>query len=622
MCGIVGYTGKNEALPFLIDGLMTLEYRGYDSAGVALLENNGTIEQIKCKGRVVALAELCKKYDTTPTTGIAHTRWATHGEPSDLNAHPQASCQGELSVVHNGIIENFQEIKDELKSAGHTFKSDTDTEVIAHLIEENLNREAKGDVLLAIQLATSRMVGSWALGVVEKKNPHTFYAARMGAPLVLATTKEGAYAASDVTALAGITNHVINLDDGQIARLNFDEKRTEGKQARIEVFESDGAIVKEPDTFDIDWDASAAAMGGYPDFMAKEIAEQPEAIRRLLKDRLTKEGIRLDELEISPEEIAAIDRIYIVACGTSYHVGLIARTLIETWAKIPVVVEQASEFNYEEVLVTQHTLCVIITQSGETADTLASARKMHAAGAKVLAITNVIGSSAAREADAVVYVQAGPEVSVASTKAYTAQMVASVLLALFLAEKTGVMGPKEVRSKFEELKRVPDLIEEVLTRAWQAEAAAPAFMDANSSLFLGRGFGATTAAEGALKLKEISYLHAESYPAGEMKHGPIALIDQGFPVVVVCPDDHVRYKTISNIQEVKARGATVISLATDGDQKVAQLSDYLLLVPPAPEYYTPIIAVVHLQMLARFVALARGCDIDKPRNLAKSVTVE
>ncbi len=622
MCGIVGYTGKDEALPFLIDGLMTLEYRGYDSAGVALLGEKGKIEQIKCKGRVAALAELCKKFDTTPTTGIAHTRWATHGEPSDTNAHPHADCFGTLSVVHNGIIENYQELRAELEAAGHNFKSTTDTEVIAHLVEENLKREAKGDLLLALQLATSRMVGSWAIAVIKVDAPHELYVARSGSPLVLATTDTGAYAASDVTALAGITSHVINLEDGQLAHLSYDATRAKGEQARIEVFESDGALVKKPDTFDIDWDASAATMGGYPDFMAKEIAEQPEAIRRLLKDRLTKEGIRLDELNISPKEIAAIDRIYIVACGTSYHVGLIARTLIETWAKIPVVVEQASEFNYEEVLVTQHTLCVIITQSGETADTLASARKMHAAGAKVLAITNVIGSSAAREADAVVYVQAGPEVSVASTKAYTAQMVASVLLALFLAEKTGMMGPREVENKFEELQRVPDLIEEVLTRAWQDEAATPAFTDAQSALFLGRSFGATTAAEGALKLKEISYLHAEAYPAGEMKHGPIALIDNGFPVVVVCPDDHVRYKTISNIEEVKARGATVITLATDNDQKIAQLSDYLLLVPPAPEYYTPIIGVVHLQMLARFVALARGCDIDKPRNLAKSVTVE
>lgn len=618
MCGIVGYTGKNQALPFLLNGLATLEYRGYDSAGVALVSGDGSIEQIKCLGRVAALKKLCEEITVDATCGIAHTRWATHGEPSDLNAHPHSDCSGQLSVVHNGIIENYQELKQELGKLGHSFKSSTDTEVIAHLLEENLQREAQGDLFVALQLATSRLTGSWALGVVDASEPHTLYVARSGSPLVLATTEDGAYAASDITAFAGITNHVVSVEDGQLGRLSY----SKASGATCQIFESDGTLVSNPDTFDIDWDASAATMGGYPDFMAKEIAEQPEAIRRLLKDRLTSDGIRLDELDISTDEIAAIDRIYIVACGTSYHVGLYARRIIESWARIPVIVAQASEFNYEEVLVTQHTLCIIITQSGETADTLASARKMHAAGAKVLAITNVVGSSAAREADAVVYVQAGPEVSVASTKAYTAQMVAAVLLALFLAEKTGNMRLKEVRTKFQELERVPQLIEEVLTRGWQDEAATPAFVEANSSLFLGRGFGATTAAEGALKLKEISYLHAESYPAGEMKHGPIALIDQGFPVVVVCPDDHVRYKTISNIEEVKARGAVVITLATDGDQKVAQISDYLLLVPAAPEYFSPIVGVVHLQMLARFVALARGCDIDKPRNLAKSVTVE
>lgn len=618
MCGIVGYTGKNQALPFLLNGLATLEYRGYDSAGVALVSVDGSIKQIKCLGRVAALKKLCEEITVDATCGIAHTRWATHGEPSNLNAHPHSDCSGRLSVVHNGIIENYQELKQELEQEGHSFKSSTDTEVIAHLLEKNLQNEAQGDMLVALQLATSRLMGSWALGVIDASEPHTFYVARSGSPLVLATTEDGTYAASDITAFAGITNHVFSVEDGQIGRLSY--SKTSG--ASCQIFESDGTLVSNPDTFDIDWDASAATMGGYPDFMAKEIAEQPEAIRRLLKDRLTSDGIRLDELDISTDEIAAIDRIYIVACGTSYHVGLYARTIIESWARIPVIVAQASEFNYEEVLVTQHTLCIIITQSGETADTLASARKMHAAGAKVLAITNVVGSSAAREADAVVYVQAGPEVSVASTKAYTAQMVAAALLALFLAEKTGNMRLKEVRTKFQELERVPQLIEEVLTRGWQDEAATPAFIEANSSLFLGRGFGATTAAEGALKLKEISYLHAEAYPAGEMKHGPIALIDQGFPVVVVCPDDHVRYKTISNIEEVKARGAVVITLATDGDQKVAQISDYLLLVPAAPEYFSPIVGVVHLQMLARFVALARGCDIDKPRNLAKSVTVE
>lgn len=614
MCGIVGYTGTKQVLPFLLQGLETLEYRGYDSAGVALEQADGRLLQIKCKGRVAALRELCGSYDTTSTCGIAHTRWATHGEPSDVNAHPHQDCSHKISVVHNGIIENYQALTAELQETGHSFVSQTDTEVIAHLIEEAMEGPAKGDLLVALSLACGRLEGSWAIACLSADDPGRIVCARKGSPLVIATTADGAYAASDVTALAGIAQEVIYLDDGQLARLE--------PTGQCQVFTSDLEPVDTPETYSVDWDASAASMGDYPDFMAKEIAEQPEAIERLLKDRLGRQGIRLDELDLTNEEIAAIDRIYIVACGTSYHVGLIARTLIESWAKVPVTVEPASEFNYQDVLVTDHTLCIIITQSGETADTLASARKMHAAGAKVIAITNVIGSSAAREADGVVYIQAGPEVAVASTKAYTAQMVASMLVALFLAQHNGSLGIREVQRRFHDLERVPDLIRTVLSRAWQDEAASRAFVNAHSSLFLGRGIASTTAAEGALKLKEISYLHAEAYPAGEMKHGPIALIDPGYPVVVVCPDDRVRYKTISNIQEVKARGATVVSVATDGDQKVAQLSDYLLLIPPAPDFCVPVIAVVHLQMLARYVALARGCDVDKPRNLAKSVTVE
>ena len=430
MCGIVGYTGTKQVLPFLLQGLETLEYRGYDSAGVALEQADGRLLQIKCKGRVAALRELCGSYDTTSTCGIAHTRWATHGEPSDVNAHPHQDCSHKISVVHNGIIENYQALTAELQETGHSFVSQTDTEVIAHLIEEAMEGPAKGDLLVALSLACGRLEGSWAIACLSADDPGRIVCARKGSPLVIATTADGAYAASDVTALAGIAQEVIYLDDGQLARLE--------PTGQCQVFTSDLEPVDTPETYSVDWDASAASMGDYPDFMAKEIAEQPEAIERLLKDRLGRQGIRLDELDLTNEEIAAIDRIYIVACGTSFHVGLIARTLIESWAKVPVTVEPASEFNYQDVLVTDHTLCIIITQSGETADTLASARKMHAAGAKVIAITNVIGSSAAREADGVVYIQAGPEVAVASTKAYTAQMVASMLVALFLDRKSVV----------------------------------------------------------------------------------------------------------------------------------------------------------------------------------------
>ncbi|MCI1666250.1 MAG: glutamine--fructose-6-phosphate transaminase (isomerizing) [Atopobiaceae bacterium] len=614
MCGIVGYTGASQAAPFLLDGLKTLEYRGYDSAGIEVLGGDGRLRGVKCAGRVSSLAERCAKADLRSTCGIAHTRWATHGAPNDRNAHPHLDCTGRVAIVHNGIIENFSELKDELVAAGHSFASDTDSEVIAHLIEDAMAGDAAGDILVALRLACARLEGSWAVVAMSADDPGRIACARKGSPLVLASTDGGAYAASDITALAGVTSRVIQLDNGQFASLDAD--------GSVRVFTETGDEVSSPDFLDIDWDASAATLGGYPDFMAKEISEQPEAIERLLKGRLTDNGIELDELEISDEEIAAIDRIYVVACGTSYHVGLITRTLIESWAKIPVVVEPASEFNYEDVLVTDHTLCVIITQSGETADTLASARKMHEAGARVFAITNVLGSTAARESDGVLYIQAGPEVSVCSTKAYTAQMVAAVLLTLYLAHRNGSMATGEVSRRYRELTKLPDLIRTVLDRSWQDKAAAHEFEHAGSALFLGRGVNSTTAAEGALKLKEVSYLHAEAYPAGEMKHGPIALLEPGFPVVTIVPNDRVREKTISNIQEVIARGATCIAVATDGDEDVASLVERVLWIPPTPEYFVPIVAIVHLQMLARYVALARGCDVDKPRNLAKSVTVE
>lgn len=614
MCGIVLYSGKKPALDFLLQGLESLEYRGYDSAGVELLEETGDLVQRKCEGRVAALAEVCANLSSSAQTGIAHTRWATHGKPSDANAHPHRSCDGTISIVHNGIIENYRSLREELERQGHKFASETDSEVIAHLIEQAYEN---GAVTLreALSDAVRHLKGAWAIGAVTSREPSTIVVTRKAMPLVLASTKQGAYGASDVVALGGISKQVINLRDDELAIMH--------NTGQIDVVTLQGEPVATPDTFVIDWDESAASLLGHPDYMAKEIAEQPTAIEKLLEGRLSKDGIKLDELALSDEEIAAIDRIFIVACGTSYHVGLLARSYIETWTKIPVSVETAGEFNHQNALVSAHTLCIIITQSGETADTLQAARKMASAGAHVLAITNVVGSSAAREADAVLYVKAGPEVSVASTKAYTAQIMASMLVALFLAQKNGSMGPREVKRHYEEFLRTPQMIREVLARHWQDEAAAPVFLDATSAFFIGRGRNAITALEGALKLKEISYLHAEGYPAAEMKHGPIALISQGFPVVVICPDDGLtREKTLSNLEEAKARGATIISVATDGDQKTAQLSNYVLLVPPAPHYLLPIICIIHLQMLARYVALMRGCDIDKPRNLAKSVTVE
>lgn len=616
MCGIVGYTGSGQAIGYLLEGLKTLEYRGYDSAGVAVLGADGALHGVKCAGRVATLVERCETANLVGTTGIAHTRWATHGAPTDRNSHPHRDCRGRIAVVHNGIIENYRELRAYLQRNGHTLVSETDSEVIAHLIEDAWAGPSAGNLVGAVRNAVRRLEGSWALAVVCADAPGEIVCARNGSPLVVASTPEGAYAASDVTPLASVTSHVIQLENGQLARLE--------QSGRVTVFDAEGAEVDVPSTIDIDWDASAATLGGYADFMAKEIAEQPEAIERLLSGRMGEHGITLDELSLTRGELAAIDKVYLIACGTSYHVSLIARTLIQTWAKVPVICDYASEFNYEnDVLVTPHTLGVVITQSGETADTLTAARRLKGMGCRVFAITNVLGSTAARESDGVLYVQAGPEVCVASTKAYTAQMVASALLALRLAEARGEMGRAEVERRYGDLCRIPDLIREVISRSWQDKRAAQLFRRAHSALFLGRGVNATTALEGALKLKEISYLHAEAYPAGEMKHGPIALLEPGFPVVAIVPEDRVHDKTVSNIQEVIARGAVCVAVATDGDEAVASLVEHVLWIPHVPdELLVPIVAVVHLQMLARHVALLRGCDVDKPRNLAKSVTVE
>ena len=616
MCGIVGYTGRDQAVGYLIEGLRTLEYRGYDSAGVEVVGADGALHGVKCAGRVSALAERCETANLVGTAGIAHTRWATHGAPTDRNSHPHRDCSGRIAIVHNGIIENFRELRGYLQKSGHELASETDSEVVAHLIEEAWAGPARGDLVAAVRNAVRRLEGSWALAVVCADAPDQIVCARNGSPLVVASTPDGAYAASDVTPLASVTSHVIQLENGQVARLEA--------SGRVSVFDEDGSAVEHPTTLDIDWDASAATLGGHPDFMAKEIAEQPEAIERLLAGRLGERGIHLDELSMTSEDLASIDLVYLIACGTSYHVSLIARTLIQTWAKVPVICDYASEFNYEQdVLVTPNTLCVIITQSGETADTLTAARRMRGMGCKVFAITNVLGSTASRESDGTLYVQAGPEVCVASTKAYTAQMVASALLALRLAQARGEMGGAEVERHYNELLALPDLIREVIARGWQDKQAAAVFRRARSALFLGRGVNSTTAYEGALKLKEISYLHAEAYPAGEMKHGPIALLEPGFPVVAIVPEDRVHDKTVSNIQEVIARGAVCVAVATDGDEAVASLVEHVLWIPPmTDELLVPIVAVVHLQMLARYVARARGCDVDKPRNLAKSVTVE
>ena len=615
MCGIVGYTGTNQASPFLLEGLQTLEYRGYDSAGVDILSPDGGLHGVKCAGRVATLVERCAQANLVGTCGIAHTRWATHGAPSDRNAHPHRDCSGTISLVHNGIIENFRELREELLANGHELVSDTDSEIIVHLVEESMQGPAKGDLLEAVRIATTRLPGSWALGVICTEQPGVLVCARKNSPLVITSDETGAYCASDITAIIGKSRHITQLEDGQLARLTPD--------GGIYVIGADGRHVPNPQTIDVSWSASEAKRGGYPDFMSKEVAEQPDAMTRLLANRLGDDGIVLDELNMTDEEVAAIDRIYIIACGTSWHVGLVAKEAIERWAKVPVSVEIASEFSYSSVLITEHTLCVVITQSGETADTLAAARRMKAMGCRVFSICNVIGCTAARESDGTIYVQAGPEICVASTKAYTSQMVASFLFALYLAHKNGNMGLDEVKEKYDALLEAPEAARTVLERSWQDRNAARAFQGRVSSLYLGRGVNATSAREGALKIKELSYLHAEAYPAGEMKHGSISMVEDGYPIVAVVPDDDTRAKMLSNIQEVKARGACVISVATDDDEDIAAQSDYVLWIPRMTEpMFNAIPAAVHLQLLARFVAVDRGRDVDKPRNLAKSVTVE
>ena len=609
MCGIVGYVGHDQAQPFLLSGLAALEYRGYDSAGLAVVSDSGELRSIRRKGRVAVLAQAAQDDPMQGSTGVAHTRWATHGVPSERNAHPFRDCSGNFAVVHNGIIENYAQLRDRLVDEGHCFTSDTDTEVVVHLVEAAY----RGDLFTAVRDAISHVEGAYALAVVCAERPGEVVVARKGSPLVLAGTPGCCACASDLTVLLGMTHDMIMLADGQVGRMTAEHG--------IELFDAQGTPVT-PEVLHVDWDASSASLGGWPDFMAKEISEQPEAVERLLEGRLTPQGVALDELDISDEELRNLDQVYIVACGTSYHAGLYAKRLIEAWAHIRVEVDVASEFNYREALADERTLCIVITQSGETADTLMAARKVKSMGAKVLAVTNVLGSTAAREADATVYLQAGPEVSVASTKAYTAQLVAMALVALFLAQAKGVLTGRDFGQRAAALRAIPGQLRAMLDRKNQANVSAALFENATSALFLGRGFNAASAEEGALKLKEVSYLHAEAYAAGEMKHGPIALLEPGFPVLVVVPDDSVRAKTISNIAEIKARGAMVCAVATEGDDEVQALADRMMWVPPAPEWAYPVTVAVALQQLAREVALARGCDIDKPRNLAKSVTTE
>ena len=616
MCGIVGYTGADAAQDILITGLKRLEYRGYDSAGVALertdADGSVSLDVFRRVGKVGGLESELSALNHAATCGIGHTRWATHGKPSVVNAHPHVSCDGRIAVVHNGIIENFAELREELEARGHTFRSETDTEVFAHLIEEAYADTR--DLMAAVREACTHVVGAYGLAAVCADEPGVIAVARKDSPIIIGRGEHGSYVASDVIALIDATRDVVVLEDGQFAKL-----MPEG----IEYTDAAGRAI-EPKVTHIDWDIDMAEKGGYPDFMMKEICEQPRVVRDTLVGRMSASGeLDIDELGLSLEELNLIDRVYVIACGTSYHAGLIAKNLIEGWARIPCEVEAASEFRYRDPIITPSTLVVAVSQSGETADTLAAIRDARIKGAKVFGITNVVGSPVARESDGVIYTKANKEIAVASTKSFIGQVVSLTLLSLLLAQVKYRLTVGQVRMLFRELGDTAAQIQQILDTQQEAiHQAALACKDAQSALFVGRGMGAAISNEGALKLKEISYLHAEAYAAGEMKHGPIALIDPGFPVIAVATKSPVYDKTVSNLKECEARGATIIAVATEGDEDIKAVADYVIYVPNVRDAFSPITATVPLQLLAREVALLRGCDVDQPRNLAKSVTVE
>ncbi len=608
MCGIVGYVGTTPAKDILMEGLAKLEYRGYDSAGIALTDGTDDLQVIHRVGKVAELASVVDSMDLPSCCGIAHTRWATHGRPSEENAHPHRDCSGRIAVVHNGIIENYAELRDELKSQGHVFASETDTETVAHLLEQYY----EGDLAEAMFKAVDRLQGAYGLAAICADHPDQIVVSRKDSPIVVGSNGSAAMVASDMVAVMNFTRDVVFLEDGQLAVLSADG---------IAYYDAPGHEIQ-PETTHIDWDEQAAERAGYPDFMLKEIHEQPRVVRDTLAGHLRDGRIFLEDLTLTPEELAAIDRVSIIACGTSYHAGLVARELIEKWVRIPTSVEVASEFRYRDPIITPTTLVIAVSQSGETADTLAAVRLAREAGAKVFAVTNCMGSRITRESDGTLYVKANMEISVAATKSFLAQIVCLTLIALFLAQERGCLSEEEIGGLYDELCKTSPQIEKILADTSAIEEAAHVLEKAHSTMYVGRGIGATVCNEGALKLKEISYLHAEAYPAGELKHGPIALIDENVPVVAVVTQSPTREKTISNIEEVLARGAHVIAVATEGDTEITKIAEHVLYIPPIDDSFSAITASVPLQLLARFVAKARGCDVDQPRNLAKSVTVE
>ncbi len=619
MCGIVGYIGPRPSIPVLMEGLKRLEYRGYDSAGIAWIEENKGLSIIRAKGKLAALDRLLDGVrDKRTFIGLGHTRWATHGEPSEANAHPHMDCRKEIVVVHNGIIENYYSLKSELERKGHKFLSDTDTEVLAHLIEDALYKRVNDSLKDALIDALKQVKGAYALGVIWTKEPDTIVAARRQSPLVIGTTIDETFIASDIPPILPYTNKLIFLDDMEMAEL---------KRGKIQVYSlPDGdKIEKEPHI--INWDASMAEKGGYRHFMLKEIYEQPQAISNTIGGRILMEDGRVlfeKGLEFLEDLIKRIEAINFIACGTSWHAALIAKYWFEKWTGLPVHVDLASEFRYRELLLTDKWLTIPISQSGETADTLAGLRIAKELKSPSVAICNVVGSTMTREADGTIYTHAGPEIGVASTKAFTSQLTALYLLGLSLGEKRGRLSRKAVSQKIMTLLSVPGLIENRL-KIWQQEAKglSQIFSRHSNFLYIGRGLQYPVALEGALKLKEISYIHAEGYAAGEMKHGPIALIDKDMPVVCLAPKDHVYEKIISNIEEVRSRQGIIIAIGDKQDDALQSLAQYVINVPhPEDDDVLPFLYTVPLQLIAYEIAVERGCDVDQPRNLAKSVTVE
>jgi glucosamine--fructose-6-phosphate aminotransferase (isomerizing) len=606
MCGIVGYVGTEQALPILMDGLSRLEYRGYDSAGVAIV--NGGVDVVRRAGKLEILEKELALHELPGSTGIGHTRWATHGGPTDSNAHPHRDCTGRIALIHNGIIENFLELREELERDGHVFASETDTEAIAHLIEAAYD----GDLVAAFRTALKRLDGAFSLAVVSADEPGLILAGKRTSPLLVGRGEHGTLLASDPPALLPYTRDIVHIHDDQVVVIKADGYT-------ITTIDGEPA---EGEAVHVEWDLKAAEKAGFEHFMLKEIYDQPEAVADTLRGRTLAGRLHLDELRMSEIDIRDVDKVFVVACGTSYHAAMVAKYAIEHWTRIPVEIELASEFRYRDPVLDRDTLVIAVSQSGETIDTLEAARHAKEQHAKLLSVVNVVGSSIARASDAVLYTHAGPEIAVASTKAFETQMVALKLVALYLAQVRATLYPGEIAELVREMWRLPGLIQRALELREQVQAIAREIADANDVLFLGRHVGYPVALEGALKLKEISYVHAEGYAAGELKHGPIALVEDGVPVVAVATQSHVYTKVLSNILEVKARGALVIAVATEGDTEVGQHADHVLMVPAAHQLFTPELVAVPLQLLAYEIAVLRGTDVDQPRNLAKSVTVE